>query len=233
MLPIRDINPVRTRPVVTWVLIALCAVVFGYEMLLAEPAREEFFRHWALVPARVSNGEPQGYLTILTSMFLHGGLMHVVGNLWFLRLFGDNVEDAVGKPKYLALYLIAGIVAALAQFAAAPGSTTPMLGASGAIGGVLGAYAVLYPRARVLALMPGAMGGVVQVPSIVYLGLWLALQFVGGFASAQSGGGVAYWAHVGGFAAGVLMGFIMRPKAGGAPQEPGSGERVRGSYAPT
>lgn len=220
MIPIRDINPVRTRPVVTWVLIALCAAVFMYELTLSEAGQQAFFQHWALVPARISAGDPHGYVTVLTSMFLHGGLMHVIGNLWFLRLFGDNVEDAVGRPKYLALYLVSGIAAAAAQYFAAPDSTAPMLGASGAIGGVLGAYAVLFPRARVMALMPGTLGWVVQVPSIVYLGLWLVLQFVGGFGGA---GGVAYWAHVGGFATGALLGLLFRPHASGAPQDPESG----------
>jgi membrane associated rhomboid family serine protease len=166
-------------------------------------------------------------------MFLHAGFMHVAGNLWFLRLFGDNVEDAVGRVKYLGLYLISGLAAAFAQYIAAPDATVPMLGASGAIGGVLGAYAVLYPRARVLALMPGTLGGVVQVPSIVYLGLWLALQVFGGFGSAHGGGGVAYWAHIGGFATGAILGLIMRPHSSGTPQAPGTDATIGGRYAET
>lgn len=236
MIPIRDVNPIRTRPVITWVLILVCGVVFLYEATLPDDLRRAFFYRWALVPARLSAGDPEAYVTVLTSMFLHGGLAHVVGNLWFLRLFGDNVEDAVGRVRYLVLYLVSGVIAAAAQYLSDPFSDVPMLGASGAIGGVLGAYLVLFPHARIVAIVPiFVFVQFVEWPAMIFLLLWLLVQVVGGFGSVLAGavGGVAYWAHVGGFVAGMLLGVVFRPVAHGVPQDrhlvPGEEE---GSWVP-
>jgi membrane associated rhomboid family serine protease len=161
-------------------------------------------------------------------MFLHGSLLHIVGNLWFLKLFGDNVEDAVGRLQYLVLYLVAGVAAAAAaQYLAAPDSDIPMLGASGAIGGVLGAYLVLYPRARVVAVVPiFVFLQFVELPAVIFLGLWLVMQILGGFSSEfAGGGGVAYWAHIGGFVTGIVLGALFRPRAHGVPQDHHLGPR--------
>lgn len=228
MLPIRDLNPTRTRPLLTWLIIALCVLVFGYEALLPEWAQQAFVYDWALVPARLSAGDPGAYLTVLTSMFLHGSVMHVVGNLWFLWIFGDNVEDAVGRARFALLYLVSGTVAALAQYLVAPDSPVPMLGASGAIGGVLGAYAALFPHARVLAFVPFYFG-LVEVPALIFLGLWFAIQLLSGLGSVgvHQSGGVAFWAHVGGFVTGVVLGLLFRPRSHGVPQD----HRIRGREA--
>lgn len=220
MLPIRDLNPTRTRPILTWLILAICAAVFVYQATLPERAEMRFLYEWALVPARLSAGDPVAYVTVLTSMFMHGSVLHVLGNLWFLKIFGDNVEDAVDRGRFVLLYLLAGIAAALAQYLAAPGSTVPMLGASGAIGGVLGAYAVLYPRARVMAFVPGLFY-MLEVPALVFLGLWFVLQLFSGLGSVglNQTGGVAYWAHIGGFVAGLVLGLVFRPKSHGVPQD--------------
>jgi membrane associated rhomboid family serine protease len=227
MFPLGDVNPTRNRAVVTWVIIALCVGAFVYQLTLAKPDAEAFVRDWAFTPARLSNGDPLAPVTILTSMFMHSGFMHIAGNLWFLRIFGDNVEDAVGPTRYVVLYLVAGIAAAGAQYIAAPNIDVPMLGASGAIGGVLGAYAVLYPRARVRAIVIGFFS-IVEVPALLFLGLWFGLQLfssVGaiGRASGGGGGGVAYLAHVGGFVTGIVLALVFRPRARGTPQD-GSGD---------
>jgi membrane associated rhomboid family serine protease len=230
MFPLRDLNPTSTRPVVTWLLMLACILAFVYELLLPPEAQQAFLATWALVPARLSAHEPGAWLTVLTSMFLHGGILHIVGNLWFLRLFGDNVEDGVGRGRYLLLYLVSGVVAAGAQYLSAPWSDLPMVGASGAIGGVLGAYLVLYPRARVLAVVPIFFFiQLLEVPAVLFLGLWLLLQFVGGLSAGHAEGGVAYWAHVGGFVTGMVLGGLFRPGSHGVRQdrrlEPGSSWR--------
>jgi membrane associated rhomboid family serine protease len=183
--------------VITWGLAAVCVLVFLGELAGATPER------WLLVPADITHGV--GYGALLTSMFLHGGWGHLIGNLMYLIIFGNNVEDALGRVRYLLFYLACGAVAALAQVAANPLSTVPMVGASGAIAGVLGAYLLLFPRARVDTLVLGLVP--VNVPAWVVLGLWILSQFflqLNTMSVSEAGGGVAYIAHIGGFVAGLL-----------------------------
>ena len=200
MIPLRDIIPSRTTPVVTIALITINVLVFLYELSLGR-AVDAFTLYWGLVPAAFS------WVTVLTSMFLHGGLMHVAGNMLYLWIFGDNVEDRMGHGRYLVFYLLCGIAAALAQTITVPDSVVPMVGASGAIAGVMGAYFVLYPHSRVLMWVP--IFFLFEVPAVFFLGFWFLTQLLSGVTSglAASGqvGGVAFWAHVAGFAAGALL----------------------------
>ena len=207
MLPLRDHNPSERKPVVTWVLIAINIGVFlSYYPSIGEQSRllMAFYSDWALVPARVSQGDQTH--TLLTSMFLHGGWMHLAGNMLFLYIFGDNMEDQMGHVGYLFFYLSAGVAAAFAQMIADPASSVPMVGASGAIAGVMGGYLLLFPCARVdLLLILFVFFKVITIPAWLMLGLWFGLQLVSGAALDATGGGVAYWAHAGGFIAGVVL----------------------------
>jgi membrane associated rhomboid family serine protease len=201
-------------------LIALNAALFVYELMLGSGLRE-FILQWGLVPARLTlalrfGEEPvaAAALTLFSSMFLHGGWLHLIGNMWYLWIFGDNVEDRMGSWRFLGFYLSAGFVAALLHSALQPGSPIPTVGASGAIAGVLGAYALAFPRARVMTLIPlFFFFQVVAVPALVVLGLWFVFQFIAGTMSlgAAGSGGVAWWAHIAGFAYGfVFMGILSR-----------------------
>jgi membrane associated rhomboid family serine protease len=210
MIPLRDDNPTRTFAFVTVGIIALNAVVFWYELSLPQGAPvQTFFANFALTPAHLTQTHsPQAYSTVLTSMFMHGGWLHIIGNMWFLWIFGNNVEDSVGHFKFIVFYLLCGIAAAAAQVAMSPGSTVPMIGASGAISGVLGAYLLLFPRARILTLVPiWIILQFIRVPAVIFLVLWFAIQFFSGWSSVASAqqGGVAFWAHVGGFVAGMVL----------------------------
>jgi len=206
MFPIRDHNPSGSTPWVTWAIIALNVAAFLWQMsyMGSERALMGFWSDWAMIPAAVTRGgEYQG---ILTSMFLHAGFAHIFGNMLFLWIFGDNLEDQMGHLGFLAFYLAAGVLAALAHIAADPGSTVPTVGASGAIAGVLGGYLLLFPRARVdILLIFVIFFRVIALPAWVMLGLWFALQIVGGIGAPIEGGGVAYWAHAGGFVAGLVL----------------------------
>ncbi|ETX14788.1 rhomboid family protein [Roseivivax halodurans JCM 10272] len=206
MFPIRDHNPSGRTPFVTYALIAANVVIFlnYWSLFQNELALNRFFWDWALIPARVSQGD--GYGGILTSMFLHGGIMHLLGNMLFLFIFGDNVEDEMGHLGYLGFYLASGIGAAFAQYVTAPYSQVPMVGASGAIAGVMGAYLLLFPRARVdILIILIFLFRVVPIPAWVVLGLWIGMQTFGGIGAPADAGGTAYWAHVGGFVIGVLL----------------------------
>jgi len=209
MIPLRDIIPSRTTPVVTIALITINVLVFLYELSLGR-AVDAFTLYWGLVPAAFS------WVTVLTSMFLHGGLMHVAGNMLYLWIFGDNVEDRMGHGRYLVFYLLCGIAAALAQTITVPDSVVPMVGASGAIAGVMGAYFVLYPRSRIVTLIPiFFFFQIVEVPAIFFLGIWFLMQFVSGVGSIGSTGGgglggIAFWAHVAGFVAGISGVIVFR-----------------------
>ena len=216
MIPLRDIIPSRTTPYVTVTLIVLNGLVFAYQFLLGTGV-QEFIYLFGLVPAEFS------WPTVFTSMFLHGGLMHAGGNMLYLWIFGDNVEDRMGHGRFVAFYLLCGVAAALAQTWMSPGSLVPMVGASGAIAGVMGAYFVLYPKSRIVTLLPLIFFfQVIEVPAIVFLGIWFLMQFVSGLGSlaatsadgaAQMAGGVAFWAHVAGFAAGLVgVWFFRRPE---------------------
>jgi membrane associated rhomboid family serine protease len=224
MIPLRDENPARRTPVVMRVILAINLLAFVYEMALGEELRA-FFMAWGLVPARVTwalQGNESLFapaLTVLTSMFLHGGFMHVAGNLWYLWIFGDNVEDRLGHARFAAFYLASGACAALIQYLTSPGSQVPMVGASGAIAGVLGGYLAAFPRARIMTLLPiFPFFQVVALPAVIVLGLWFLFQFFSGalaLASAPSGG-IAWWAHVGGFGFGIVAMKLF----GGRPRPP-------------
>src|SRR5204863_5269876 len=196
MIPLRDIIPSRTTPFVTIALITVNVIVFLFELSLGRNV-DQFTLYWGLVPAAFS------WVTVVTSMFLHGGFLHVAGNMLYLWIFGDNVEDRMGHGRFLVFYLLCGIAAALAQTIANPDSIVPMVGASGAIAGVMGAYFVLYPKSRIVTLVVlFFFFQVIEVPAILFLGIWFIMQFVSGLGSivtvarGQSAGGVAFWAHV-------------------------------------
>lgn len=225
MLPLRDENPSYTTPWVTYALIALNILVFLYELSLGQHGLRGFFTDYAVVPVavlhdlrQVAHGHSAALpklVPLFTSMFMHAGWLHLAGNMWFLWIFGDNVEDRLGHVPYLVFYLLAGIIASLSQVWSDPTSSLPSLGASGAIGGVLGAYIVLYPGARVLTLVPlGFFLTTMRVPAVLFLGIWFVMQSLHGIASlgaatAQTGG-TAFFAHIGGFLAGVLVGFVAK-----------------------
>ena len=192
----------------TVTLIFLNAIVFLYELSLGS-SLNQFIFSYGLVPAEFS------WLTVFSSMFLHGGLLHVGGNMLYLWIFGDNVEDRVGHGRFVAFYLLCGIAAALAQTYTNGGSTVPMVGASGAVAGVMGAYFVLYPRSRIVTLVPIVIFiQIIEIPAIFFLGIWFLMQFVSGVGSlataGQSIGGIAFWAHVAGFAAGAAGILVFR-----------------------
>jgi membrane associated rhomboid family serine protease len=208
MFPIRDHNPSTRTPWVTWSLIALNVAIFLLYTAQITDARliAALYGEYGLIPARVSAGE--GYGTVFTSMFLHAGLLHIAGNMLFLWVFGDNMEDAFGHLGFLGFYLASGVAAAMAQYAMNPASTVPMVGASGAVAGVLGGYLLLYPRARVdVVVIIIILIRMIALPAWIVLGAWFALQIVGTAAAAGAGdeGGVAFAAHAGGFLAGIAL----------------------------
>jgi len=214
MIPLRDTVRSRSLPWMTWVLIALNLVIFFYESALGESQFNQTVLAFGLVPARLSFSSVQVFpwLTLVTSMFLHGSWFHVISNMWFLFIFGDNVEDRMGPSRYLSFYLAAGVIAGLCQFFLYPSSTIPTVGASGAIAGVLGAYFVLYPRARVITLVPlFILPWFVEIPALVYLGIWFLTQLFSGLVNlgrlgaGMDFGGIAWWAHIGGFVFGLLV----------------------------
>ena len=212
MIPLRDENPSGSFPRVTVGLIALNAALFVYELVLGS-GWPDFMLQWGLVPQRITlalrfGDEPlvPALLTLVTSMFLHGGWLHLIGNMWYLWIFGDNIEDRLGHRRFVLFYLGGGLVAGLAQYIALPSSGLPTVGASGAIAAVLGAYAVTFPRARVVTLIPLFLfWPIVALPALVVLGLWFVFQFFSGALSLawSGGGGVAWWAHIGGFVYGM------------------------------
>ena len=204
MFPLRDVIPSRTTPVVTVLIIVLNVLAFLYEQSFDQQSLDVFLRTWGFVPAVFA------WPTIFTSMFLHGGLWHLAGNMWSFWIFGDNVEDRFGHGTFLVFYLICGLAATFAQLMVDPGSRVPNLGASGAIAGVLGSYILLFPRGTVRVLQGQQ---VVQMPALMVIGFWIVLQLfsgIGSIAGAAETGGVAYMAHVGGFAAGCLLTLLMR-----------------------
>lgn len=206
MFPIRDHNPSGRKPYVTYALILLnCAVFLSYWLSLpSEMAINYFFFQWGLVPENLVRGE--GWVTLLSSMFLHGGWMHIIGNMWFLWIFGDNLEDEMGHGGFFLFYLLSGLAAAAGQVAAAPYSPVPMIGASGAIAGVMGGYLLLFPKARVDVLFIIVIFfRIFAIPAWIVLGVWFGLQLFSGVSSPIAGGGVAYWAHAGGFVGGLLL----------------------------
>jgi membrane associated rhomboid family serine protease len=246
MIPLRDNIPPRTFPFVNYLLIAACAVAFLIQLADQTDGQDHLVESLGMIPARVLHPDRPiriaekvivptrfGYqrevrertlaappfspwLTLLTCIFLHGGWMHFLGNMWFLHIFGDNVEDRFGHGGYLVFYLASGIASSAAHLASGPGSTMPTIGASGAIAGVMGAYLLLYPHAKVLTILPIFIFiQLIVVPAPLYLGFWFLLQFFEGtFAiTASKTGGVAWWAHIGGFAVGFVVAWLLE-KAG-------------------
>jgi membrane associated rhomboid family serine protease len=208
MLPLWDANPNRRAPVMTVLLISANLAVFAFEVwLMLTKQMDPFVRDFALTPRRLLfhwNDSAQ-WLALFTHMFLHGGVAHVLGNCWFLWIFGKNVEDRLGPLQFLVFYLLSGLAAAVLQVIVDPDSPVPMMGASGAISGVLGAYLLLFPTAWIITLVPWIVP-IVPVPAFIFLVLWFFIQAfngVGSLLNSHSGGGVAWWAHAGGFAAGM------------------------------
>lgn len=208
MFPLSDVIPSRTRPVATISLIAVNTLMFLYQAQLDDLALQRLVYDLGVIPAYLS------YRDVVTSMFLHGDVLHFVGNMVFLWIFGDNVEDRVGHGGFVLFYVGTGGVAALAQVFADPVSVLPMIGASGAIAGVMGAYFVLYPQSRILtAVFLIVFLDIIEIPAIFFLGVWFLLQVLHGtLSSGLQGGGVAFWAHAGGFAAGLLIGLYLRAR---------------------
>ena len=213
MIPLKDDNPTTTTPFVTYAIIAVCVFVFILEIGSNSYNSGKLFYSYGLVPA-VLTGKAElpshlaalpAELTLLTSMFMHGGFMHLIGNMLYMWIFADNIEDEIGPVKFFIFYILAGIAAALTQVFMNTSSTIPMIGASGAIGGVLGAYIVNHPKAKVLVLIPlGFFTQIIKVPALFVLGFWFVLQFISSSLSSSTGGGVAYGAHIGGFVFGVV-----------------------------
>lgn len=211
MIPLRDHNPSRNFPIVTYALIGSNVLVFFLMMGMEETRLEEFIRTYAIQPREIVAG--LSLSTLFTSMFLHGGIGHIVGNMMFLHIFGDNLEDYLGKIKYLGYYLLSGLTGSFLQIAADPSSTVPNLGASGAIAGLMGGYLVLFPKHRVDILLPFV--GFLEtatVPAYSMLLYWIFAQFFSGFGSLSvaAEGGVAYFAHIGGFLSGVGMIYVVK-----------------------
>jgi membrane associated rhomboid family serine protease len=209
MIPLRDVIPSRTFPFINILLIVLNSLAFLYELSVSNAGFEPFLRAFALVPADFH------WSSVLTSMFIHGGWLHFLGNMLYLWIFGDNVEDRLGHFRYLIFYLLCGTVAGVAHVLMNPNSILPTLGASGAIAGVMGAYFVLYPRSQILTLVPLFFFymRVIEVPAIVFLGIWFVIQFLSGAATAGvESGGVAVWAHIAGFLTGMAWVLLFRAR---------------------
>ena len=217
MFPIRDTIPAKNPSIATWLLIFANSVIFLLELTLPQPALLRFFHLFGIVPARYTHPDwaawadfPLGdYRPFLTSMFLHGGWLHVIGNMWTLWIFGDNVEDRMGPARFTIFYLLCGLVAGVVHVLTNPNATVPTVGASGAIAGVMGAYLVLFPYSRVIVLFPVLFFPFFfELPAVTYLGFWALSQvYTGTLSLGQAGdvGGIAWWAHVGGFAVGVVL----------------------------
>ncbi len=213
MIPLKDDIPSRRRPYVTIILLVLNILVFLFELSLGRDV-VYFFKIFGAVPARiVFDTSIFAIFTIFTSMFIHGGFDHILGNMLYLWIFADNVEDAFGHFKFLGLYFLSGIMGTFLQILTSPHSSVPLIGASGAISGVLGAYLVLYPHARILTLIPiFYFLRLAYIPALVFLGFWFLLQFLYGLGSLGAQGGVAWFAHIGGFVTGLLLALPVKRK---------------------
>ena len=211
MIPLRDVIPSRTTPYVTITIIILNATAWLFELSLPQDDLNQFLMSFGVVPAYFASP------TLITSMFLHGSWSHVIGNMWYLWIFGDNVEDNVGHGRFILFYLLCGMVAAGGQIVADPSSVLPTIGASGAIAGVMGAYFVLYPQSRVLTLIPFIWLQVVELPAVILLGFWFLMQLfsagtIAMTATSHGSGGVAFAAHVAGFLVGIAGVFVLRKR---------------------
>ncbi len=211
MIPLYDTVRSRRVPIVNWLLILLNVLVFLYEISLSQSGLAQLTLSWGLVPASLLSHPAVVWITILTSMFLHGGWFHILSNMWVLFIFGDNVEERMGGARYFVFYILSGTAAALMQTFLLPDSREPMIGASGAIAGVLGAYLLLYPRARIASLVPiFFIFTIIDIPAPIFLLFWFVSQLFSGWLTlgGAGGSGVAWWAHVGGFIFGMLAVFI-------------------------
>ena len=241
MFPLRDLVPLHRRPWLTYGLIAANVLVFGYQALLEPEAAHILPLRYGVVPfALIHHFDINTFGTLFTSMFLHGDLLHIASNMWFLYIFGDNVEDALGPVKFLVLYLATGLCAALTHVLIDVDSTVPMLGASGAIAGVLAAYFRLFPRARVVTLIPILVIVLVrELPAVFFIVAWFILQLLYGIESLHGpaqGGGIAFFAHIGGFVAGLVLVSLLRDphndSAGFVPSSPAQRYRLRDPREP-
>jgi len=215
MIPLKDMTPRRSLPIVTLLLIAVNTAVFVHQVTLPAKAGEVFLQTYALIPSKISLALAgrhytllQAFLPLFTCMFLHGGFLHILGNMWFLWIFGANVEDRLGPVPYLFFYLACGIGSSASQLLFSWGSRIPSLGASGAISGVLGAYILFFPGSRILTLIPlFIIWFTVRIPAVIFIGLWFLVQFLSGIGSlgAVNTGGIAWWAHIGGFLIGLIL----------------------------
>ena len=216
MIPLRDTIRSRSFPIVNWIIIGINALIFLFENTLSPADLERLFDVFGLVPNQLSVFQPFSLITIFSSMFLHGGWIHFISNMWILYIFGDNVEDRMGSLRYLLFYVLSGVTAGVLQgiLLQGPGGNLPTIGASGAIAGVMGAYIIFFPTSRIVTLVPVFLfPWIIKVPAIIYLGLWFLSQLYSGlFALAMptgaSMGGVAWWAHIGGFLFGLLLGRV-------------------------
>jgi len=211
MIPLRDTIRSRKFPVVNWLIILANIAVFYFELRMGSSALNGFIQTWGLVPARFWVQPQTNWITLFSAMFLHGGWLHIISNMWVLFIFGDNVEDRMGSIGYLVFYLLSGLAAGLLQAFLLPDSPAPMVGASGAIAGVLGAYLLLYPRARILSLVPILfIFTLIEIPAPIFLLFWFGSQLFSGVLSlgGVAGSGIAWWAHIGGFVFGLLAVFL-------------------------
>lgn len=222
MVPLRDENPIKITPYVTYALIGINVIVFFFESSLSPQALTNFFYEWAVVPKQLTLSFQSGWSseslrewsTLVTSQFLHGGFLHVGGNMLYLWVFGNNLEEQLGRIRFVVFYLLCGVLASLAQWYFAPESQIPSLGASGAIAGVMGAYIFRYPKVKILTFVPlGIFFYTIRIPALLFLGFWFVQQALYGFASlgtptniGMESGGIAYWAHAGGFVVGAALG---------------------------
>ena len=226
MIPLKDMTPRKSAPVMTLLLIAVNVIVFVHQLSLTPRQEAAFIRMYGLIPYKIEMAFAgnhytlaQALLPLFTCMFLHGGFLHIIGNMWFLWIFGANVEDRFGSIPYLFFYLVCGIGSGISQAMFSWGSHLPSIGASGAISGVLGAYIVLFPGSQILTLVPLLiLWWTMRLPAVIFIGLWFLLQFLSGLGSLQTPGasnlgGVAWWAHVGGFILGALLALAVRPKS--------------------
>ncbi len=209
MIPISDDNPGRHTPFITWILVASCVLAFIWQLTLTPDAEEQVAYALGFVPAFFFSDDPDtGWpaLTLFTSLFLHGGLMHLAGNMLYLWIFGNNVEDALGHIRYLVFYVVCGVAASLAHGIVDSGSTVPVIGASGAISGVLAAYVLVFPRTRITVIIPlGVLLYPTKISALYVVGFWFVIQLISAALTPPGEPGVAWWAHVGGFGAGLLL----------------------------
>lgn len=210
MIPLKDDNPTSTYPYVTIGIIVLNIIVFFYEISLGSYLPVFMDRYGAkpllLLTMNSPHAYPSSYITVFTSMFLHGGLLHIAGNMLYLWIFGNNIEDSMGHLRFIIFYLLSGLIAVYTFSFVNPRSVIPMVGASGAVSGVLGAYLILFPRAKVLTLVPfGFYIQLIKVPAVFVLGMWIVVQILNGSVSGRTSGGIAWFAHIGGFAGGMIL----------------------------